>query len=595
MAPYKQPGHLLDLSFVLIRDILVDLITDHLFFFHDSQNGEIREGLEESVREDVQGYLGNMLPSALQTQLLTMVLEEMELKCPHLVVQLLFTERMKQIILPLTSKGEGQSLLRVSELDISRTLETFEEIFNRTQPSEFKSLTDFLIVDRSEDPDFQGDPINNMINTSTSRDTVGIMVKLESLTDHLSLAPNLTQLVLPFTSDNMLVTISWCPSLATFQNIYRSTVTETGLLSLTTGPARHTLTRLLLSLNSHSRVPGTAVTSVLLSCPLLQVLELGGAGRTKSLYFQGGDAKRRHTVYSSLADILNTDHHARLNLGRILLFLETNTSPDLQPLVRGLPHLKDLTLFGWDEISLHRSDWSLLVSRLVRLELVGLGLRDSSSPGPSSMFDVKLLAGAVSLRQLEVAGWGDTNLDLGSLLATLPQLNSLYLEDVKLSLSSKVTTTHRLTQLTIFHCSTTQMELVHLLPLLLPQLVSLTVSSLYRDDPARGLPFHFHLPRQEGRQEATLTPVVDLKVLSGMKMLERLQLNVSYPAQLVDHDFSLAALLIRDFPSLKVLSLDNYVGRTGSPLTLTFHRARINQRLRWFLHQHNREVAISLS
>ena len=129
----------------------------------------------------------------------------------------------------------------------------------------------------------------------------------------------------------------------------------------------------------------------------------------------------------------------------------------------------------------------------------------------------------------------------------------------------------------------------------LPQLVSLTVSSLYRDDPARGLPFHFHLPRQEGRQEATLTPVVDLKVLSGMKMLERLQLNVSYPAQLVDHDFSLAALLIRDFPSLKVLSLDNYVGRTGSPLTLTFHRARINQRLRWFLHQHNREVAISLS
>ena len=595
MAPYKQPGHLLDLSFVVIRDILVDLITDHLFFFHDVQNGEIREGLEESVREDVQGYLGNMLPSALQTQVLTMVLEVMELKCPHLVVQLLFTERMKQILLPLTSKGEGQSLIRVSELDITRTLETFDEIFKRTQPSEFKCLTDFLIVDRSEDPDFQGDPINNMINTSTSRDTVGIMVKLESLSDRLSLAPNLTQLVLPFTSDNMLVTISWCPSLATFQNIYRSTVTEVGLLSLTTGPARHTLTRLLLSLNSHSRVPGTAVTSVLLSCPLLQVLELGGAGRTKSLYFQGGDAKRRHTVYSSLAEILTTDPHARLNLGRILLFLETNTSPDLQPLVRGLPQLKDLTLFGWDEISLNRSDWSLLVTRLVRLELVGLGLRDSSSPGHSSQFDVQLLTGAVSLRQLEVAGWGDTHLDLGSLLATLPQLNSLYLEDVKLSLSSKITATHQLTQLTIFHCSTNQMELVHLLPLLVPHLASLTVSSLYRDDPTRGLPFHFHLPRQEGRQEALLTPVVDLKILSGMKMLERLHLNVSYPAQLVDHDFSLAALLIRDFPSLKVLSLDNYVGRTGSPLTLTFHRARINQRLRWFLHQHNREVAISLS
>ena len=132
------------------------------------------------------------------------------------------------------------------------------------------------------------------------------------------------------------------------------------------------------------------------------------------------------------------------------------------------------------------------------------------------------------------------------------------------------------------------------LPLLLPKLRDLTVSSLYRDLTTRGLPFHFHLPRPEGR-EALLSPVVDLKILSGLEKLERLHLNVSYPAQMVEHDFSLAALLIRDFPRLKVLNLDNYVGRTGSPLTLSFHRARINQRLRWFLYQHNREVAISLT
>ena len=594
MAPYKQPGRLLDFSFVKIRDLLLEVIGDNVYYSHDSESGEVRETLEEAVREEVQGYLGNMLPSDLQTKLLSLVVEEMELKSPQLVVQLLFSERLKEVIIPLTCRGDGKSLHRVSELDISRTLETFGEIFSSSDPSEFKCLSEFLIVDKSEDPGFQGDPINNMTNTSTSRDTAGIMSSLETVSLQLSLAPSLSQLVLPFTSDNILTTISWCPALRMFQNIYRSTVTEAGLLMITTGPLRLTLTRLVLSLNSHSRVPDSAVTSILLCCPLLQVLELGGTGLTKSLYFQGGDARRRHTVYTSLAHILHTLPGSSLSLARLLVFLETNKTPDLRPLVTGLPGLQDLTLFGWDHTTVNTEDWTVLVSRLVRLELVGLGLNNSTSPG--THFEVNMLAGAVSLRRLEVAGWGDTRLELDSLLQTLPHLHTLYLEDLKVSVKARATVRHQLAKLTIFHCSTSQLDLVQSLPLLLPQLRALTVSSLYRDDPSRGLPFHFHLPRPEAGEEAVLwQPVVDLKMLSGLASLESLHLNVTYPAQLAEHDFSLAALLIRDFPRLKVLSLDNYVGRSHSSLSYTFHRARINSRLKWFLHQHNRAVTITIT
>ena len=130
---------------------------------------------------------------------------------------------------------------------------------------------------------------------------------------------------------------------------------------------------------------------------------------------------------------------------------------------------------------------------------------------------------------------------------------------------------------------------------LLPSLSSLTVSSLYRDDPTRGLPFHFHLPRPEEPQERQ--PLVDLKLLAGLRHLESLHLNVSYPAagQLEQEDSSLAALLIKDFPRLTRLSLDNFVGRRGSPLSYSLHRARLQSRLEWVLQQHNRSTVISLS
>ena len=222
MAPYKQPVRLLDFSFVKIRDLLLEVIGDNVYYSHDSESGEVRETLEEAVREEVQGYLGNMLPSDLQTKLLSLVVEEMELKSPQLVVQLLFSERLKEVIIPLTCRGDGKSLHRVSELDISRTLETFGEIFSSSDPSEFKCLSEFLIVDKSEDPDFQGDPINNMTNTNTSRDTAGMMEVLETVSLHLTLLPALTHLVLPFASNNILAAVSLCPAIKLFQNIYRS-------------------------------------------------------------------------------------------------------------------------------------------------------------------------------------------------------------------------------------------------------------------------------------------------------------------------------------------------------------------------------------
>ena len=45
----------------------------------------------------------------------------------------------------------------------------------------------------------------------------------------------------------------------------------------------------------------------------------------------------------------------------------------------------------------------------------------------------------------------------------------------------------------------------------LPKLVDLSISSLYIEDPSRGLPFHFHLPQHEVNQ-LVAHPTADLKV-----------------------------------------------------------------------------------
>ena len=73
----------------------------------------------------------------------------------------------------------------------------------------------------------------------------------------------------------------------------RSTITDEGLLCLAGLPL---LARLVLSLNTQARVTEAALRRLLAACPGLRVLELGGAANTKSLYFQGGDAKRRNEV-----------------------------------------------------------------------------------------------------------------------------------------------------------------------------------------------------------------------------------------------------------------------------------------------------------
>ena len=208
--------------------MLVVVISDNIYYDHDEETQELVETLEDSVREEVQDYLGRMLPSNLQTRLMTLLVEEMDLKSPHLVIRLLFSERLKQFSLQLSQpcrqsrRGrEEPALLRVSERDISAALEAVEEIFDTKHPSQFTCLTEFLLLDRSEDPDFQGDPINNMTNTSTSRDTAGIMERLETVSLHLTLLPVLTHLVLPFASNNILAAVSLCPAIKLFQNIYR--------------------------------------------------------------------------------------------------------------------------------------------------------------------------------------------------------------------------------------------------------------------------------------------------------------------------------------------------------------------------------------
>ena len=73
------------------------------------------ESLEESVREEVQDYLGRRLPASLQTSLICLLVEEMELKSPQLVIRLLFSERLQQFSLQLT-KPSSQARARRDRL-----------------------------------------------------------------------------------------------------------------------------------------------------------------------------------------------------------------------------------------------------------------------------------------------------------------------------------------------------------------------------------------------------------------------------------------------------------------------------------------------
>ena len=63
-------------------------------------------------------------------------------------------------------------------------------------------------------------------------------------------------------------------------NIFRSTITDEGLLCLADSPR---LVQLVLSLNTQARVTEAALRRLLTSCPGLRVLELGGAANTRSL------------------------------------------------------------------------------------------------------------------------------------------------------------------------------------------------------------------------------------------------------------------------------------------------------------------------
>ena len=97
-------------------------------------------------------------------------------------------------------------LIRINEEDISKSLDVVEEIFSQVGPENFVYLQQFHLLDTSEDPDFQGDPINNMTNTNLDRgarvgDWAGILVRLGRVTTRLAACPALTQLVLPFVSD----------------------------------------------------------------------------------------------------------------------------------------------------------------------------------------------------------------------------------------------------------------------------------------------------------------------------------------------------------------------------------------------------------
>ena len=68
--------------------------------------------------------------------------------------------------------ADKERLVRVSEDDLSRCLASIGGAFAAEGPENF-ALETFYMTDTSQDPDFQGDPINNMTNTNLSIRFIG--------------------------------------------------------------------------------------------------------------------------------------------------------------------------------------------------------------------------------------------------------------------------------------------------------------------------------------------------------------------------------------------------------------------------------------
>jgi hypothetical protein len=139
----------------------------------------------EAARSVVRHYVYESLPSGLQSELLSQLIADHHLQCPQIIIHLLFSPRLQRFGFQLTQQAgdEGSSssnnslllvmtsererLVRVSEDDLAACLATLDAEFSAAGAENF-ALESFYMTDTSQDPDFQGDPINNMTNTNLS-------------------------------------------------------------------------------------------------------------------------------------------------------------------------------------------------------------------------------------------------------------------------------------------------------------------------------------------------------------------------------------------------------------------------------------------
>merc|ERR1719319_450655 len=164
MAPRTLPSPLTTLSTLALQAPLLRLL-----------RGEVERRVVEEVRE----YLTSSLPPSLQSSLLVHLVAAMEHRSPHLVLLLLLTPSLRELTLHLTAATREGGEVRVSEGDMAACLAVMEE---QLAASRFASLEKVVVVDRSEDPDFQGDPINNMANTNSPPEVWGdVLPRLSSL------------------------------------------------------------------------------------------------------------------------------------------------------------------------------------------------------------------------------------------------------------------------------------------------------------------------------------------------------------------------------------------------------------------------------
>lgn len=253
MAPLKGPTSLADAalsSLVLSINRLIHREAS-IFYVHDDSTNQIMQCLRKEVKEAVRGYVCRRLPAHLQARLIGRLVwrgGDRQAPCPHLVLDLLLTARLTALTLHLTKEtrlkmasmvssvgsGDKAGLLRLAEDDISKCLATLDTVMQEADGArEPLGLERLLIVDRSTDPDFQGDPINNMTNTNLNiggrvGDWASIMQRLTRVAARLAggSAPRLTHLVLPFASDTIMAHVAKIKNLQLFQNVYRSTITQ---------------------------------------------------------------------------------------------------------------------------------------------------------------------------------------------------------------------------------------------------------------------------------------------------------------------------------------------------------------------------------